>query len=140
MADFKAKLKGTVIGNFRDDETKKVTMTFDILPETIDSLEDKFVSEGLEWSGDRYPIKTDKEGNAYFKASSNFPVQVQHLEKGYTFDDIGKGSEVTAYVSFKEGVYQRRKYVSAYLIGVDVHSLTVKEETECFDSDDFQEI
>lgn len=135
----KIKLKTTVKKSFYDEETKKLSLNLLLSDEMAEKIEDEIIKKGLEWSGDKYPIKESGDG-IILKASTVFPPASAHIPSGYTYSDIGAGTELTAYISLKEGEYRRKKYVSAYLSGVDVINFEPVDLYSPFDDESFSEI
>lgn len=132
----KIKFRTIVKKAFYDDETKKLTLNLEITSDLAENIEDALVHNGLEWSGDKYPIK-ETDGGLILKTSSMFAPAVKNMPSGFTYKDIGAGTELTAYLNLKEGEYRRKKYVSAYLSGVDVHSFEPAESYNPFEDDAF---
>lgn len=132
----KVKIRSTVKKAFYDEETKKLTLNLEITSYVAETIEDLLVHNGLEWSGDKYPIKETDDG-LVLKTSSIFAPAVKNLPSGFTYKDVGAGTELTAYINLKEGEYRRKKYVSAYLSGMDVYRFEPSEAYNPFEDDEF---
>lgn len=134
-AAVKLSLRGQVKTNYKNEEGDR-SISIWITPEQENWISDQVTANGLEWSGDRYPCKVDEEKNMpYFKSHSRFEVPLKGLDKGYTIDDIGKESDITILVQLKEGSYRGKKYVSAYLSGIQIHTLEQAVEYNPFDDE-----
>lgn len=136
----KVKVSGTVKSNFKDADSGKRSVNLYITPQTAEFLEEQIVQCGMEWHGDRFPVKEETEtGRIYLASRSSFDIPVKHLAQGWELEDIGKGSKVTLYCNIKEGEYRHKKYVSAYILGIDVVELVEKEMYDVFSEDGFTE-
>lgn len=132
----KVKVKGTVSANFRDAETGKTVIYIDVTPKAADTLETLATSKGLEWDNENFPVKYRDDDTVYVKASTKYEVKIDDPDIELT--DIGKGSVITAYLVIKEGTYGKRKrYVSAFLTGVEIHEFVQLEEYNPFTDDEF---
>lgn len=139
----KVMVHGTVCKAYTDTETKKEVICVEVDPDLADTVEDMLVEKGMVWSGDSMPIKTveDADGNEMLciKTSSKYNVPVKG-EDGVTVGDIGIGTDATLYIVIKQGRYGRKKYVSAYLTGVDIHDFVEREEYNPFRDSEFTDI
>lgn len=136
----KVKVSGIVKSNFKDADSGKRTVNLYITPSTAEFLEENIIQQGMEWHGDRFPIKEEPDtGWIYLASRSSFEIPVKHLAQGWELEDIGKGSKVTLYCNIKEGEYRHKKYVSAYILGIDVVELVEKEMYDVFSEDGFTE-
>lgn len=129
--------KGTVRKNYLDGDSKKRTMSFYVTPKVAESLEDVITKNGFRFSGENYPIKQDDNGEVYIKTSSSFPVTTRGLPKGCDIEDVGADSVVSVRVNIKEGLYKKSRYISAYLLGLEIKDMVMKESYDCFDDDEF---
>lgn len=137
---FKVKVNGVVKSNFKDADTGKRTINAYITPKAMEVLETQITSLGMQWYGDKYPIKEEVDtGKPFITSRSSFDIPVKNLPKGCDIEDIGKGSKVVLYCNIKEGEYGRKPYVSAYLLGVDVVDFVEKEFYDVFSEDGFAE-
>lgn len=138
MADgIKLVFNGVVRKNYLDGDSKKRTMSFYVTPKVAESLEDVITKNGLRFSGENYPIKQDDNGKVYIKTSSSFPVITRGLPKGCDIEDVGSGSDVSVRINMKEGSYKKSHYVSAYLLGLEIRDMVMKESYDCFDDEEF---
>lgn len=132
----KVAVPGLVKSNYVDSESNKRVISVWVDPDYSEWFEDLIASEHLEFSGDSYPLKTDLEsGGRFIISRSKYEVSAKGLPRGYTINDIGKGSEVCLYVKLVEGEQRRQKYLSAYLMGVNVISFVEREDTDIFNDD-----
>lgn len=135
----KIKVKGVVRNHFTDNEKRSIGIW--LTPEQVEACENVFANNNYEWHGDSYPIKFDeKTDRPYFKTESKFAVGCEGMPNGYEIDDLGKDSEITAFVILKEGVYKRKKYLSAYLSGIQVHVFEERVDYNPFEDSDFTDI
>lgn len=133
----KLMVRGKIRTNYKNEEGDR-NISIWITPEQENWISDQVVSKGLEWAGDRYPCKVDEELNLpYLKTHSRFEFPLKGADKGYTVDDIGKDSDITLLVQIKEGVYRGKKYVSAYISGITVHTLEQAVEYNPFEDGNF---
>lgn len=138
MADgIKLVFNGVVRKNYLDGDSKKRTMSFYVNPKVAESLEDIITKNGFRFSGENYPIKQDDSGEVYIKTSSSFPVITRGLPKGCDIEDVGANSTVSVRINMKEGSYKKSHYVSAYLLGLEIKDMVMKESYDCFDDDEF---
>lgn len=99
------------------------------------------------------PIKevTDKktgEISHVFKAHTGFEVNIYETSKNggcvlsdeITFDDIGRDSRVSIYVTMKDTQYKRKEYVTAYLKDIFVIDFVPYEKYNAFEDDTTEEI
>lgn len=138
MADgIKLVFNGVVRKNYLDGDSKKRTMSFYVNSKVAETLEDVITKNGFRFSGESYPIKQDNEGKVYIKTSSSFPIITRGLPKGCDIEDVGADSLVSVRINMKEGSFKKSHYISAYLIGLEIIDMVMKESYDCFDDDSF---
>lgn len=133
------KLRGVVGKSFYDKENNKVSLGIIINQTQADAIDRLIDTWNLEYQGENYPIKQLEDGNVVFTASSRFTPEL----KGITDEDycaIGLGSEVTMITVVKSGRAMRKKYVAAYITGLEVHKFVEYDRQSVFDSTDVIEI
>lgn len=141
MADgIKLVFNGVVRKNYLDGDSKKRTISFYVNSKVAESLEDIITENGFRFSGENYPIKQDNEGKVYIKTSSSFPIITRGLPKGCDIEDVGADSLVSVRINMKEGSFKKSHYISAYLIGLEIKDMVMKESYDCFDDNDFRSL
>lgn len=133
----KTKITGTVKTSFYDKENHKMSIGIGISPEFADWFTNYLQEHGMEWSGENYPVKEQEDGSLIFKTSTSFIPDLLGIAEE-DFHVLGAGSEVTVYVQCKEGKYGRKKYVTGYLVGLDVHHFVEYVKREVFEDDEFE--
>lgn len=123
----KIKLRGHILAHYVNEETKHRQINLESTPERNEGIIDYLTSCGFDWSGESCPAKVNDKDVCFIKTTSQYSIEIKGIPSGYTIDDIGPESDVTLYVKLKEGQYRKKKYVSAYLIGIEVHDF--KERT-----------
>lgn len=131
----KVKFNGTVKANFKDADSGKRVLYIGVSAETAQRIEDRITSAGFEWDGNNFPVKANEDDEPYVKVSTKFDTYCSD----YELDEIGKESEVCAYIVIKPGKYGRKRYVSAFVTGIDVQTFVRLEEYNPFEDDEFQE-
>lgn len=133
------KIKGTVhfagYAEARDDRKKK-RMVIKINAGQHEAVMNTYLSDADNYES--IPVKLDEENGILLSASSQFDVKV--YESGetteLTFDDIGKGSEVTLFINFDERTYKRHNYCVANLKAIDILNLVDPVDFNPFESDE----
>lgn len=131
----KVKFDGTISANFYEVESAKRVIYVDVDGKTADFIESLITSAGMVWDGESMPIKQREDGTVYVKMSSKFSTHTP----GYDIKEIGKGSVVTAYCVIKPGAYKRKRYVSAFLSGLDVKTFEPLIEYNPFEDEEYEE-
>lgn len=132
----KIKLHAPVTKSFYNKDEKKLSLRLGITADIAEWITDLLLKAEMDWTGENYPIKDESDGSLSFKVSTCFMPQV----KGITEDDfpyIGPGSDVTAYVQMKAKRYARKNYVSAYLVGIEVHEFVEYNPEDVFETNDW---
>lgn len=139
MANTTLKLKGTVSKSFYDTENKKLTLGISITDKTADQVESILKANSLEYQGENWPVKQLDDGRLIYQASSRFMPELSGINED-DYSSIGIGSEVTLYTRLKAGRAMRKKYVAAYITGIQVHHFVEYTKDSVFDSEDVIEI
>ena len=117
-------IDGTVLYCGMNEENGREEVTMAINEETamyINSIMNDYAIGG-SW----VPVK-EKDGQLIFKASTKYGVKMYGADSeelpAFKLGDIGRGSYISVYVSFKENTYRGKSGVSAYLRAVKIEQL-----------------
>lgn len=139
MNDIKLLITGKV--TFAGTNEGVNSVTIEITEEQFDWLTNKI---GNTEDYDSLPIKYDEEKDEYScRAHSKYDVKVlteESDDEEIKFDEIGKGSEVQLAVTFKEGKFKRKEFVTGYLKAVKVIELVEREEYNPFEDEELDSI
>lgn len=133
----KLTVTGEVAQAFYDEKEMKMSLGIAVTPYYAEAMTEFLQQCGFIWSGENYPIKELEDGRLVFKTSTSYTPDLRGINEEQ-FPLLGVNSKITAYVKLKSGTFGKKRYVAAYLVGVDVHDYVEFIKTEVFDSGDFE--
>lgn len=133
----KVKFKGTVSKNYETEDGKRV-LHITISKETAEKLYDKIADANYKWDGTSNAIKIRDDGSMFVKVSSGFGVECSG--DADEIEEVGQGSEVTAYAVLVEGKYQKKRYVSCYVSAITVWKLEELIPYSAFEDDEYEDL
>lgn len=130
----KVKFFGEVIGKFVTPE--ETVLNVRIEPGTEDMLTATMLDSGMEWDDGHSCIKHSDEYGTYVKCKTRFSYKIKGAD--ITPEELGKGTTGMIYINLNSGKYQRKSYVSAYLVGIDVMKAVKVQKYNPFEDEDFK--
>lgn len=135
--EIKLAVTGEVITAFYDEIKEKLSLGIELDGETAEKISDVIDDAGLVYHGENFPIKQLDDGRLVFKASSRFMPELEGITPE-AYQSIGVGSEVTIYCKLKSGTALRKKYVAAYIVGIQMIKFVEFVKESVFGSSDYE--